>query len=181
MMETVAIQGIKGSYSEQATHEIFNGSAEIVECMSFDETFTKVIGGSTRYAVVPVSNTIVGEISSSMSLLKQSGLPVLKDIKIRVQHVLAGTPDAEFEDLKSVRSHVEALKQCRKFLDANPQLEQIGGADTASSIRRIVTEGDPAKAAIGSGRAAELYGAKILKEDIADDIDNWTTFYLIGN
>lgn len=182
MTETVAIQGIKGSYSEQATHEIFSGDAEIVECMSFDETFAKVLGGSTKFALVPVSNTIVGEISSSMALLKQSGLPVLKDVKVRVQHVLAGTPDAEIEELISVRSHVEALKQCRKFLDDNPHLEQIGGADTASSIRRIVSEGDRTHSAIGSRRAAEMYGAKILKDDIADDVDNnWTTFYLIGN
>jgi prephenate dehydratase len=180
-METVAIQGIKGSYSEQATHEILNGSAEIVECMSFDETFAKVLGGSAKYAVVPVSNTIVGEIAASNSLLKESGLPVLKELTIRVLHVLAGTPDAEFEQVVSVQSHIEALKQCKKFLDGNPNIERIGGADTASSIRRVVTAGDPTRSAIGSRRAVELYGAKILKEDIADDIDNWTTFYLIGN
>ena len=180
-METVAIQGIKGSYSEQAAHAIFNGSTEIVECMSFDETFAKVLGGAAKYAVVPVSNTIVGEIASSNALLKESGLPVLKELSIRVQHVLAGTPDAEFEGLVSVQSHIEALKQCKNFLDANPQLERIGGADTASSIRSVVSEGDATRSAICSSRAAELYGAKILKEDIADDIDNnWTTFYLIG-
>ena len=68
-METVAIQGIKGSYSEQAAHEIFNGSTQIVECMSFDETFSKVLGGAAKYAVIPVSNTIVGEIVSSKRLL----------------------------------------------------------------------------------------------------------------
>jgi len=180
-METVAIQGIRGSYSEQATHVLFGDNVDIHECMTFDETFNSVIGGAAKYAVLPVANTIVGEIEASVSLLKQSSLPVINQIKIRVQHVLAGTPDAVFENVSTVRSHVEALKQCRKFLDANPQLEQVGGADTASSIRRIVSEGDPAHAAIGSQRAAELYGAKILKENIADDIDNWTTFYLIGN
>jgi chorismate mutase/prephenate dehydratase len=181
MIETVAIQGIKGSYSEQATHVLFGNDAAIRECMTFDETFNWVIGGAVKYAVVPVSNTIVGEISSSVSLLRQSGLPVINQVRIRVQHVLAGTPDAEFENVSAVRSHIEALKQCKNFLNANPQLEQVGGADTASSIRRVVSEGDPSRSAIGSRRAAELYGAKILKEDIADDIDNWTTFYLIGN
>lgn len=181
MRETVAIQGIKGSYSEEATNILFGDDADISECMTFDETFNKVIGKAVRYAVVPVKNTIVGDIESALSLLSQSGLPVVNQIKLRVQHVLAGTPEAEFETLRSVRSHVEALKQCRKFLSGNPQLVQVGGADTASSIRRIVTEGDPTHAAIGSRRAAEFYGARILKEDIADDIDNWTTFYLIGN
>ncbi|MGH9819196.1 MAG: prephenate dehydratase domain-containing protein [Pyrinomonadaceae bacterium] len=180
-METVAIQGIRGSYSEQATHFLFGDDVEIHECVTFDETLNRVIGGAARYAVLPVANTIVGEITATVSLLKQSSLPVINQIRIRVQHVLAGTPDAEFANVSFVRSHVEALKQCKKFLNANPQIEQIGGADTASSIRRIVIEGDPTHAAIGSGRAAELYGAKILKENIADDIDNWTTFFLIGN
>jgi chorismate mutase/prephenate dehydratase len=98
-----------------------------------------------------------------------------------VQHVLAGTTDANFDDLVSVRSHVEALKQCGRFLATHPHLKQVIGADTASSIKRIVEESNPTHAAIGSRRAAELYGAKILREDIADDIDNWTTFYVIGN
>lgn len=180
-MESVAIQGIRGSYSEQATHVLFGDDVDIHECMTFDETFNRVIGGAARYAVLPVANTIVGEIAASVSLLKQSSLPVINQIRLRVQHVLAGTPDAEFANVSTVRSHVEALKQCKNFLNANPRIEQVGGADTASSIRRIVTEGDPTHAAIGSSRAAELYGAKILKENIADDIDNWTTFYLIGN
>jgi prephenate dehydratase len=62
----------------------------------------------------------------------------------------------------------------------NPQLQQIIGADTAGSICRIVSEGISTNAAIGSRRAAEIYGAKVLRKDIADDIDNWTTFCLIG-
>jgi prephenate dehydratase len=95
--------------------------------------------------------------------------------------VLAGTPDANIEQLVSVRSHVEALKQCRKFLSTHPNLTPVIGTDTASSVRRIVGEADPASSAICSRRAAELYGAKILRENIADDIDNWTTFCLIGN
>jgi prephenate dehydratase len=67
------------------------------------------------------------------------------------------------------------------FLSKHQKLQQIIGADTASSIRRIVEENNAENAAIGSRRAAEIYGAKILKENIADDLENWTTFYLLGN
>ena len=63
----------------------------------------------------------------------------------------------------------------------NKKLQQIIGADTASSIRRIVEENILENAAIGSRRAAEIYGGKILKENIADDLDNWTTFYILEN
>jgi prephenate dehydratase len=180
-MIRVAIQGINGSYSEEAAHLLLGADASIVECRDFETTFDAVRRGEAEGAVVPVENKIVGRIGQSTDLLEAGGFRVLDKLPLKVLHVLAGTADAKIEKLVSVRSHVEALKQCRRFLTSHPQLKQVIGADTASSIRRIVEEGHPAKAAIGSRRAAELYGATILAEGIADDEDNWTTFYLIGN
>ncbi|MEJ7847125.1 MAG: prephenate dehydratase domain-containing protein [Pyrinomonadaceae bacterium] len=180
-MSLVAIQGIKGSYSEEATIKILGDAAQILECENFEDTFLAVENGNVEWAVIPVENKIVGEIETPQRLLKVSGLRILERLSLDVRHVLAGTPNAEFENLTSVRSHVEALKQCRRFLSRNIHVTQIIGADTASSVRLIIDEKLPMNAAIGSRRAAELYGAKILRENIADDIENWTTFYLIGN
>ncbi|MBC7900995.1 MAG: hypothetical protein H7070_13195 [Saprospiraceae bacterium] len=179
-MNLVAIQGVRGSYSEEATIKILGKDAEILECEDFEATFSAIEIGTAKWGVVPVENKIVGKIEIPRRLLKRSGLRILEKLPLKVRHVLAGTGDSEFEDLISVRSHVEALKQCRRFLSANSHIVRVIGADTASSVRRIVDEGVPTNAAIGSRRAAELYGAKILRENIADDIDNWTTFYLIG-
>ena len=180
-MTRVAIQGVTGSYSEEAVRQLFGVEASIVQCQDFDETFSAVREGEADNAVVPVMNKIVGEIRRPMELLVDGRYRVLDKLPLRVQHVLVGTPDSEFVNLATVRSHIEALKQCGRFLAGHPHLTQIVGADTASSVKRIVDEANPVNAAIGSRRAAELYGAKILREEIADDIDNWTTFYLIGN
>jgi len=179
-MTRVAIQGVSGSYSEEAVRKLLGKDASIVECRTFEETFSAVSLGDADSAIVPVQNKIVGEIRKPMELLKAGSFHVLETMSLKVQHVLVGTPGAEPGNLVSVRSHIEALKQCRKFLAAHPNLTQIVGADTASSVRRNVEEGNPANAAIGSRRASELYGAKVLRENIADDIDNWTTFYLVG-
>jgi prephenate dehydratase len=153
----------------------------IVECPDFGETFNVLDRGEVDSAVVPVSNKIVGEIAQPAALIKAGKFQVLEKFSLKVKHVLAGTPDSTIDGLISVRSHVEALKQCRAFLNANAHLTQIIGGDTASSVRRIIKDQDAANGAIGSRRAAEIYGAKILRDDIADDRDNWTTFYLIGN
>ena len=177
----VAIQGISGSYSEEAARRLLGDDVRVLECADFDETFAAVRTGNAENAVVPVENKIVGEIRRPLDLLQAGGYRILDKLPLKVQHVLAGTPDAEIDRLVSVRSHVEALRQCRRFLTGHSNLKQIIGADTASSIRRIVDQGNPVNAAIGSRRAAELYGAKVLAEDIADDTDNWTTFYLIAN
>lgn len=180
-MTLTAIQGVRGSYSEEATIRILGPSADILECRDFEETFAALSAKRADFAVVPVRNKIVGDIEAAVSLLQSNRMRVLDELPLKVQHVLAGTSGARFEDLQTVRSHIEALKQCRRFLSANPQLTQVVGADTASSVRRIVEEGNSVNAAIGSRRAAEMYGATIIMEDIADDLDNWTTFYLLGN
>lgn len=177
----VAIQGVKGSYSEEAAHRFFGATAEIVECLNFEDTFRSVVSKQTRYAVVPLKNKIVGEITSATEFFNRTNLKISDELPLEVRHVLCGTRNAEFENLKTVRSHIEALKQCRKFLSSNNQILQIIGADTASGIRRIVEENLTENAAIGSRRAADIYGAKILMENIADDSDNWTTFYLLEN
>ncbi len=180
-MTRVAIQGVTGSYSEEAVRVLFGSDAAIVECVDFLETFEAVRLGKADRAVVPVENKIVGQIPQTVQLLGTGGYKIFEKLPLKVRHVLVGTLDAQFDDFVSVRSHVEALRQCQTFLGAYPSLTQVIGADTASSVRRIVNDGDPRRAAIGSRRAAELYGAKVLRENIADDIDNWTVFYLIGN
>src|SRR5688500_7204661 len=168
-MTRVAIQGVNGSYSEEAARAMFGDAASIVECRTFEDTFSAVRLGDADSALVPVENKIVGEIRQSLDLLTLGRFQVLETLALKVQHVLVGTPEATVEDLVSVRSHVEALKQCRKFLAAHPNLTQIVGADTASSVRRIVEEGNAANAAIGSRRAAALYGAKILRENRSEE------------
>ena len=61
-MTRVAIQGIRGSYSEEAVREIFGSTAVIVECIDFGQTFAAVRDGAADTAVVPLKNKIVGDI-----------------------------------------------------------------------------------------------------------------------
>jgi prephenate dehydratase len=179
-MKTVAIQGIEGSYSEAAAREIAGAGAEILCCRDFEETFETVLSGKSFYAVVPLKNKILGFIEKPLELLNKSNLRVLDELPLEIRHVLIGTPDADFENVESIESHFAALKQCENFLSENPQIRLIVGDDTASSVKKIVAEKDSTRAAIGSSRAAEIYGAKILKENIADDAENVTWFYLLG-
>jgi prephenate dehydratase len=179
-MKSVAIQGTKGSYSEEAANLIFNGKAVISGFSSFFETFQALLLKKTEYALIPFQNTIIGEITSAVQLFNQTDLKVHEEIPVKIKHVLVGTQNARISQIRSVRSHFAALQQCQDFFDLNPQISQIIGADTASSIRRIVHDGDAENGAIGSPRAAEIYGAKILSQTIANEFDNQTTFYLIG-
>ena len=131
-------------------------------------------------AVIPLRNRIVGEIHAVAELLSRSGLTILREFEIEIRHVLAGTQGVAMKDVRTVRSHAEALKQCSRFFAANPHIKPITGGDTASSIRQIADEDQKQNAAIGSARGAKIYGAKVLCEDISNDIGNSTTFGLVG-
>ena len=61
-MSIVAIQGIKGSYSEEAAVKLLGKDASIAECDDFAETFAAFESKSADYVVVPVENKIVGTI-----------------------------------------------------------------------------------------------------------------------
>lgn len=179
-MRSIAIQGTIGSYSEEAAIALFGSDVKIKGFRSFFETFQALLMNAADYAVIPVRNTIIGEISSATSLYSQTDLDVLDEFPLEIRHVLVGTENACFDEIRSVRSHVAALKQCAGFFEKHQHIERIVGADTASSIRRIVSDGMNEMAAIGSPRAAAIFGGKILSEGISDQTNNQTTFHVIG-
>jgi prephenate dehydratase len=74
---------------------------------------------------------------------------------------------------------VHALGQCRKALKALG-LNAVVHADTAGAAQDVAAWGDPAKAAISSSLAAEIYGLKILKRNIEDAEHNTTRFLVMS-
>jgi prephenate dehydratase len=99
---------------------------------------------------------------------------------IPIAHNLIGVPGATLETIASVESHPVALAQCEQFFIQHPRLKRIPAEDTAGSVREVVHVGDPARAAIASKRAAELYDAVILQEHLEDDRENYTRFFLLA-
>lgn len=178
-MITVAIQGIRGSYSEEAAMRFFGPSVEIVYCLNFEQVFEQILSTGI-VGVVPLFNSITGRIRPTAELLERVSVTVLDETALDIRHVLAGTAGADFADVRTVRSHPEALRQCSKFLKSNPHLKAEAASDTATSIREVIAVNRATIAAIGSLRAVHLYGARVLCEEIADEADNRTTFYLIG-
>lgn len=180
-MNTVAIQGIRGSYSEEAAVKLIDGNPDLLECKTFDEVFEKLTDGSADCAVVPIENSIVGEITPVAKLLREGRPRIQKLLALQIDHVIAGVRGARVECVQFVISHEQALKQCRNFLSRRQDLTAVRGPDTASCVRRIVEQGDKSWAAIASHRASRLYGADVLISDIADSNDNSTTFCLVRN
>lgn len=175
----VAFQGEPGAFSEAAALRLLGEDIETVPRATFDAAFLAIPEGAADALLAPVENTLAGSVVRVYDLLLESGLEIVAETILHVEHQLIGCPGATLAGLRSVASHPVALAQCEGFFLAHPELRRIPAEDTAGSVREVVARGDRAGAAIAGRRAAERYGGAILAENIHDNPENFTRFVLL--
>lgn len=176
-MKRVAIQGVKGCFHEIAAREFFHGEEiDAVECETFEELFDTVKREGI-IATLAIENTIAGSLLQNHILLKESGLKIAGEQKIRIRHNLVAMPGQELESIKEVYSHPIALMQIRNFLDDHKFLKAVEWDDTASSAKMIAREQCMGKAGVCSEWAAEIYGLEILNITPVDRVLDIQEYY----
>jgi prephenate dehydratase len=175
----VAFQGERGAFSEEAALKLLGHEIDLVPQRTFAALYSSIDSGDADYVLAPVSNTIAGPVEASVELWQQSSLRALDEVQLQIEQHLIGCPDATLTNLESVQSHPVALAQCKRFFAEHPRLKPITADDTAGSVAEIMQSGDPTRAAIAGRRAAEIYGASIIRESIQDQPENFTRFVLL--
>ncbi len=178
----IGFQGEKGAYSEKAIKYLYHDRK--VENMPFRTSYA-VIDALKKdmidYGLLPIDNTIVGNISHTYDLLVENKLTILKEVIIPINHCLIVNPDVTKDKIKTIYSHPAAISQCEVFLRGYPNAEIIPTYDTAGSAKLIANKKLMDTAAIASSESAELYGLNILAQKIEDYPHNQTRFVLITN
>ena len=86
---------------------------------------------------------------------------------------------APFGAIKDVYSHVHALGQCRKIIRKLGLKAHVAG-DTAGSAREVAEWKDPSRASLSPRMAADIYGLRILAENVEDEAHNTTRFAIFS-
>ena len=174
----IAFQGRPGAYSNLACRAAFP-EMQALPCESFEDMFAAVRDGKAALAMVPIENSVAGRVADIHHLMPESGLHIIAEKFQRVNHQLLAVKGTTLKDLKTVRSHVQALAQCRNTL-RSMNLTPITRPDTAGSAAEIAELGDTSIGAIASSLAAETYGLDILKSDMEDAEHNTTRFVVMA-
>lgn len=174
----VAFQGRAGAHSHMAARDAYPGP-RAVPCETFEDCFAAVAEGRAEAALIPVENSIAGRVADIHRLLPKSGLHIVGEHFARVRHHLLAPKGARLDGVKVAASHFHALSQCRRFL-AGRGIEPFLFGDTAGAAQAAAEEGDPARGAIASDLAAELYGLDIVARDIEDAEVNTTRFLALA-
>jgi prephenate dehydratase len=173
---TIAYQGEPGANSDMACHAAFPYMTTL-PCPTFDAAMGAVQAGKAELAIIPVENSVAGRVADLHSLLPHTRLKIVAEHFQRVEHCLVALPGVSLKGIKTAKSHVQALSQCRNFLKKHG-ITPLVHADTAGAAREIAEEGDKAVGAIASSLAARIYGLRVLAKNI-EDADHNTTRMLV--
>jgi prephenate dehydrogenase len=166
-----------------------DSECEIIFCGTHAKVFERLIE-EKAYAVVPVYNSIAGEITEvTRDLAKfrkaHYDLHERNRLDLQINHCLLVPHKVNrAEELEEVMSHEKVIQQCGTFLDAIgiPPDKRSKRDSTGNAAKVLADLGPYVKiGAIAPKAAAEEYGLKILSEDIQDVPDNKTTFVLLEN
>lgn len=181
-MRKIAIQGEIGSFHDVASHRYFeNEEFELICCDTFEDVFVNMKKDKDVIGVMAIENTIAGSLLHNYELLRDSGMFIVGEHKLRISHSLLCLPDEDWNDITEVNSHPVALMQCRNFLKNHPNFKIVETADTAGSAKNISENNLKGHAAICSKFAAPLYGMKVLEEGIETNKHNFTRFLVMCN
>ena len=174
----IAFQGEKGAYSHLACLEIFP-NIEPLPCSTFEQAFQLAKDDPEYKIVIPIENSLAGRVADIHYLIPKYKLQIHAEHFQKVTHNLLGIKGSKIKDIKTVRSHAQALGQSQKFITDN-KLIPIISADTAGSAKFVSEKNNKNEAAIASDLAAKIYNLEILKTNIEDESGNVTRFFIMG-
>ena len=171
----VAFQGAPGANSHRAAMEALPDGLPL-PCFSFEDALDAVKEGRAGRAIIPIENSQHGRVADMHFLLPESGLSIVGEHFMEIHACLMGLSDGPFT---AAYSHPQALGQSRFYLRERG-IVPMSYADTAGAAAYVAELGDPTVCALAPRIAAELYGLKVIAENVEDAHDNMTRFVVLA-
>lgn len=171
----VGFLGPLGTYSQEVAGKLFGPAAVLQPYPSIDAVIRAVASGEIPECVVPIENSLEGAVNATLdTLAHEVELMIVREIVMPVRHNLLVRENGH--NVTQILSHPQALAQCRRTLTRLYPDALCRAVESTAEAARRVAEGDFGLAAIGSRKAAELYGLDVMAADIQDVASNSTRF-----
>lgn len=165
-----------GTFTEEAASKL---KGKLIAFDSIIEVLDAVQDKKVDIGVVPIENSIEGSVGATLDLLSHNyNLCIKKEIILPIHHNLLVRKGTKIKDIKCIYSHMQALAQCRRFIEKF-NVKTYATSSTAAAAETIL--GRENAAAIGTKKAAKIYGLEIAASDIQDYKNNLTRFVVLGD
>ncbi|HWQ61675.1 MAG TPA: prephenate dehydratase, partial [Negativicutes bacterium] len=176
----VAYLGPRGTFSEEIALSFYRGvEGTFTPYASIDAVIRAVADGEAAEAIVPVENSLDGSVNITLDTLAHDvDLHIVKEMVRPIRHNLLARADTKH--INVILSHPQALAQCRHYLRQNYPGAELIAVDSTAAAAYQVASGAKNHAAVGSLRAAQLYGLETVAADIQDNPNNSTRFIVLA-
>jgi prephenate dehydratase len=178
--DRVGYLGPPGTFSEEALLTGAEGSAvEPVALPTIYDTVEALRGGTVRWAIVPIENSLEGSINLTLDLLADdaSEVKIVAEMVLRVSHSLIAAEMIALDRIETVVTHPQVPGQCTRLLHGELARARIlPASSTAEAVRSVVAERRSGQAALGTELAARIYGGTVIRAGVQDREDNETRF-----
>lgn len=180
----VGYQGMDGSFCESVLSKFFDIEhiPKPKGLVTSKEVVFHLLEEKIDYGVVAGTNSIAGRVRETCKALEEAKdkVQIIEAISMPVHQCLFIRQNVDIKDIKSVASHIQALKQCENTLqELIPGFRVEKQVDTAISAMLLSKEILPRDTAVVcSKEAGEKYNLKLVKENIEDET-SITEFWLL--
>jgi len=173
--------GPEGTFAEQALRTIPAAERGTrTPARSVPEAFEAVRAGDADAALVPLENSVGGQVGVTLDELAEGApLVITREVVLPVNFVLATRTGVKADDITSVAAHPQAAAQCRRWLaDHLPDAVVIDVLSNGAAAAAVADGLYPAGicAPIGAAR----HRLSLLAEQIGDHPDAVTRFALVS-
>jgi prephenate dehydratase len=173
--------GPEGTFAEQALRTIPAAERGTqTPARSVPEAFEAVRAGDADAALVPLENSVGGQVGVTLDELAEGApLVITREVVLPVNFVLATRAGVKADDITSVAAHPQASAQCRRWLaDHLPDAVVIDVLSNGAAAAAVADGLYPAGicAPIGAAR----HRLSLLAEQIGDHPDAVTRFALVS-
>lgn len=180
-IKKVAHLGLEGSFSSIAAKKYFGeGNVIWIPTANIEKVFDIVCKDSPVYGVIPIENSTSGSIMETYERLQRNNVLIVGEVFMKIHHNILAKENTALKNMVQCFSHPQALLQCRTLLSKYPSMKLVFTEDTASAAKLVSESNDSKMCAIAGSQAAKIYGLKVLKENIVDNVANYTRFAVIS-
>ncbi|MBD0306314.1 MAG: prephenate dehydratase [Nitrospiraceae bacterium] len=176
--QKVAYLGPRATFTHLACIQKFGNSAQYLSVNSITDVFNEVERGRANFGVVPIENSTEGVVNHTLDMFVDSNLLIYGEVQQEISHHLL-SKTGSLEGIKKIYSHPHAIAQCRNWLETNFPQMPISEVPSTARAAELCAD-DPSAAAIASELAGQLYGLKVIRSRIEDNINNFTRFLVLS-
>ena len=184
-MKKVGIQGLEGSFSEQAAKFYCNKfdihDFELAYLISSMNVLNGLNSNEIDVGIFAMENAQGGVVIESVKALAENNCKIIDMFYVEISQNLMAKDSISLGEIEEIHSHEQALKQCKDYLAEKFWSKKLVETDDTAKSAQDLASGKLADnvAVIASKQSAEKYGLNIVDHDIHDLKKNLTLFLAV--